>query len=78
MVTVETLLSAQKIRSLLCTKNTRQEQLAEYLGCSDRQVRNWVRRDTNIHISSLFALSEFLDVDVRDLIVVRPISVETE
>ena len=67
------LLSARQFRSLLCSKHFTHEALAAQLKCSDRQIRNWAKRDTDIHISYFFALAEVFQVGIEELVVSVPL-----
>ena len=66
-------LSARQFRSLLCSKHFTHEALAAQLKCSDRQIRNWAKQDTDVHTSYLFALAEVFQVDVEELLVSVPL-----
>ena len=54
------LLSAAAVHSRICTSGKSQEEIAERCLCSDRQVRNWTSRDTDISVSRLYALEDNL------------------
>lgn len=73
MPTCTMLLSSQKLRSLICSRNITHEQLAENIGCSDRQIRNWISKDTDIHVSSLYMLASELEVNMNDLLIAYPL-----
>ena len=59
------LLSASAVRSRICTSGKSQEEIAERCLCSDRQVRNWTSRDTDISVSRLYALQTVWAVTQR-------------
>ena len=67
------LLSAQKLRSLICSSGKSQEQIAADCKCSDRQIRNWTKRDTDVHVSHLFALADEFEVAVDNLLISLPL-----
>lgn len=54
------LLSAAAVRSRICTSGKSQEKIVERCLCSDRQVRNWTSKDTDVTVSRLYALADSL------------------
>ena len=66
------LLSAAAVRSRICTSGKSQEEIAERCLCSDRQVRNWTSRDTDISVSRLYALADSLGCKPEDLLIQVP------
>ena len=66
------LLSAAAVRSRICTNGKSQEEIAERCLCSDRQVRNWTSRDTDISVSRLYALADSLGCKPEDLLIQVP------
>lgn len=66
------LLSAAAVRSRICTSGKSQEEIAERCLCSDRQVRNWTSRDTDISVSRLYALADGLGCNPEDLLIQVP------
>ena len=67
------LLSAAAVRSRICTSGKSQEEIAERCLCSDRQVRNWTSRDTDISVSRLYALADSLGCKPEDLLIQVPV-----
>lgn len=53
-------LSAVKVRSKICTSGKTQSEVAEWCRCSERQVRNWCRKNTNISVANLYALADLM------------------
>ena len=66
------LLSAAAVRSRICTSGKSQEEIAERCLCSDRQVRNWASKDTDISVSRLYALADILGCKPEDLLIQAP------
>ena len=62
------LLSAAAVRSRICTSGKSQEEIAERCLCSDRQVRNWTSRDTDISVSRLYVLADSLGCKPEELL----------
>ena len=71
-------LSAKKLRLHLADRKITHEQLAEDIHCSDRQIRNWVARDTDVHVSHLASLSAALQVPFMELLTDVPALGEQE
>ena len=67
-----TLLCAAKVRSRICVCGKEQLEVAEWCLVSPRQVRNWIRKDTNISVSNLFNLADFLNCRPEDLLISHP------
>ena len=55
-----------------------QLEVAEWCLVSPRQVRNWIRKDTNISVSNLFNLADFLNCHPEDLVISHPMPKERE
>ena len=72
------LLSAAAVRSRICTSGKSQEEIAERCLCSDRQVRNWTSRDTDISVSRLYALADSLGCKAEDLLIQVPVPSKRE
>ena len=72
------LLSAAAVRSRICTSGKSQEEIAERCLCSDRQVRNWTSRDTDISVSRLYALADSLGCKPEDLLIQVPVPSKRE
>ena len=53
-----TLLCAAKVRSRICVCGKEQLEVAEWCLVSPRQVRNWIRKDTNISVMNLYSLAD--------------------
>lgn len=62
------LMDAKKFSAHLNASEFHQEPFAELIGCSDRQVRKWKTRNTDIHISALYSISEAFKVPISDLL----------
>ena len=73
-----TLLCAAKVRSRICVCGKQQLEVAEWCLVSPRQVRNWIRKDTNISVSNLFNLADFLNCHPEDLVISHPMPKERE
>ena len=67
------LLSAAAVRSRICTSGKSQEEIAERCLCSDRQVRNWTSKDTDVTVSRLYALADSLGCKPEDLLIQIPV-----
>lgn len=72
------LLSAAAVRSRICTSGKSQEEIAERCLCSDRQVRNWASKDTDVTVSRLYALADSLGCKPEDLLIQVPVSPNRE
>ena len=66
------LLSAAAVRSRICTSGKSQEEIVERCLCSDRQVRNWTSKDTDVTVSRLYALADSLGCKPEDLLIQVP------
>ena len=67
------LLSAAAVRSRICTSGKSQEEIAERCLCSDRQVRNWASKDTDVTVSRLYALADSSGCNPEDLLIQVPV-----
>ena len=67
------LLCAAAVRSRICTSGKSQEEIAERCLCSDRQVRNWTSKDTDVTVSRLYALADSLGCKPEDLLIQVPV-----
>ncbi len=65
---MKTLMDARKFSACLCASSFRQEPFAELIGCSDRQVRKWMVKNTDVHISTLWPISQSLGVPIEKLL----------
>ena len=72
------LLSATAARSRICTSGKSQEEIAERCLCSDRQVRNWASKDTDVSVSRLYALADSLGCKPEDLLIQVPVPSKKE
>ena len=66
------LLSAAAVRSRICTSGKSQEEIVERSLCSDRQVRNWTSKYTDVTVSRLYALADSLGCKPEDLLIQVP------
>lgn len=66
-------LSSVRLRSAICTSDKSQKEIAEWCWCSDRQIRNWIREDTNVGVSFLYSLADCLDCRPEDLLIAAAI-----
>lgn len=64
-------LNHQKLRERMHECGFTQESLAERIDMSDRFVRMLCRRDYNVSMSVLYALSKALTVDMEEMLTVR-------
>lgn len=67
-----TLLCATKVRSRICVCGKEQLEVAEWCYVSPRQVRNWVRKNTNITVTNLYSLADCLECKTDDLVISLP------
>lgn len=65
---MKTLMDARKFSACLCASNFSQEPFAESVGCSDRQVRKWMAKNTDVHISALWPVCQILGVPIEKLV----------
>lgn len=72
------LLSAAAVRSRICTSGKSQEEIAERCLCSDRQVRNWASKGTDVTVSRLYALADSLGCKQEDLLIQVPVPSKRE
>lgn len=63
------LLNHKKLKEALEALPRTQEQIAEELGVSDRQLRYWQEKDTDAAISSCVRLSQLLMTPIEDLLI---------
>ena len=63
------LLSAAAVRCRIWASGKSQEEIAERCLCSDRQVRNWISKDTDVSVLRLYALADSLDYKPEDLLI---------
>ena len=67
-----TLLCAAKVRSRICVCGKEQLEVAEWCLVNPRQVRNWIRRNTNISVTNLYSLADCLECETDDLVIRVP------
>ena len=67
-----TLLCAAKVRSRICVCGKEQLEVAEWCLVSPRQVRNWIRKDTNISVMNLYSLADCPECKTDDLVISLP------
>lgn len=72
------LLSAAQVRSRIWASRKTQDEIAEWCLCSDRQVRNWCAKDTNVSVSMLYSLADCLGCNPDDLLVRIPMPEKRE
>lgn len=65
-------MDAQKFSAHLNSSEYHQKSFAELIGYSDRQIRNWMTKNTDVHISILYAISETFNVSISDLLSLFP------
>lgn len=63
------LLSHEKFERALRMKKLTQEEFAEEIGVSDRQVRNWKKRNVNVSISTCHRIAVAFDVPIEELLI---------
>ena len=73
-VPVVRVLSAQRVRQWIRLRGKSQEEVAASCLCTDRQVRNWLRRDTAVPVSRLYSLADCLECKPEDLLIAIPAS----
>ena len=66
------LLSCKKVCFWLQVREKGSKEAAEWCLVSIRQVWNWCDKDTNISVSNLFNLADFLSCRPEDLLISHP------
>ena len=66
------LLSCKKVCFWLQVREKGRKEAAEWCLVSIRQVWNWCNKDTNISVSNLFNLADFLNCRPEDLLISHP------
>lgn len=66
------LLSCKKVCFWLQVREKGRKEAAEWCLVSIRQVWNWCDKDTNISVSNLFNLADFLSCRPEDLLISHP------
>ncbi|NOQ72149.1 MAG: helix-turn-helix domain-containing protein [Crocinitomix sp.] len=58
-----------RIKAVLAEKNTSSKDLASHLGKTESTVSRWCTNEVQPSIETLFEISKFLKVDIRELLV---------
>ena len=58
-----------RIKSVLAEKNTNNKELAKHLSKTESTVSRWCTNEVQPSVDTLFEISKFLKVDIRDLLV---------
>ena len=58
-----------RIKSVLAEKNKSSKDLAAHLGKTESTVSRWCTNEVQPSIETLFEISKFLEVDMRELLV---------
>jgi putative transcriptional regulator len=58
-----------RIKSVLAEKNKSSKDLAGHLGKTESTVSRWCTNEVQPSIETLFEISKFLEVDIRELLV---------
>lgn len=58
-----------RIKSVLADKNKNNKELAKHLGKTETTVSRWCTNDIQPSIETLYEISKFLKVDIRELLV---------
>lgn len=66
------LLCAAKVRSRICVCGKEQLEVVEWCLVSFRQVRNGIRKDTNISVMNLYSLADCLKFKIDNLVISLP------
>lgn len=72
------LLSKDKVCSWIRMRGKERKEVAEWCLVSNRQVCNWCNKDTNISVSNLFNLADFLDCRPEELLTRHPMPEKRE
>lgn len=62
---------SQKTSTIYEREKIQQESFAELVGVSDRQVRNWLTKDTDVSLSAFYNIIQVFNVSMEELIVLR-------
>ena len=68
-ISVVTKLNLNKIKSVLAEKNKSSKELARHLDKTESTVSRWCTNEVQPSIETLYAISKFLKVDIRELLV---------
>jgi transcriptional regulator with XRE-family HTH domain len=58
-----------RIKAVLAEKNVSSKTLAKHLGKTESTVSRWCTNDVQPAIEVFYQIAQFLDVDIRDLLV---------
>ena len=58
-----------RIKAVLAEKNTSSKDLANHLGKTESTVSRWCTNEVQPSVETLFEISKFLKVDIRELLV---------
>lgn len=58
-----------RIKPVLAEKNINSKDLASHLGKTESTVSRWCTNDVQPSIETLYEISRFLEVDIRELLV---------
>ncbi|MFC5046032.1 helix-turn-helix transcriptional regulator [Aquimarina hainanensis] len=58
-----------RIKSVLAEKNTNNKELASHLGKTESTVSRWCTNEVQPSVETLFEISKFLKVDIRELLI---------
>lgn len=62
-------LNLNRIKSVLAEKNKSSKDLANYMGKTESTVSRWCTNEVQPSIETLYEISKFLKVDIRELLV---------
>jgi transcriptional regulator with XRE-family HTH domain len=62
-------LQLNRIKAMLAEKNKNSKELAAHLKKTEATVSRWCTNDVQPSIETLYAISKFLKVDIRELLV---------
>lgn len=63
---------SRKFRKMVYRSCKEQLEVAEWCLVSPRQVRNWIRKDTNISVMNLYSLADCPECKTDDLVISLP------
>ena len=66
---MKALLSHEKLQKYMAENQFKQEPFAELIGVSDRQVRNWLKRDVDISLSVFYNLLQVFGIPMDELLI---------
>lgn len=65
------LLSHEKLQKYMAENKFKQEPFAELVGVSDRQVRNWLKKDMDISLSAFYNLLQVFGLPMEELLILQ-------